>query len=91
MITLEHLRIYKKYHGDGDMLFRCGTSKEKEWMDYESWSMIDDLVQDLIFVEKGVASDSYIKFTNDKLRECCDSEDTIRELKNIALLLKNEK
>lgn len=91
MITLEHLKIFKKYHGDGDMLFRCGASKEKEWMDYESWSMIDDLVQDLIFVEKGVASDSYIKFTNDKLRECCDSEDTIRELKNIALLLKNEK
>ena len=48
-------------------------------------------IQDLIFIEKGSVSDSYIKFTNDKLRECCDSEDTIRELKNIVLLLRNEK
>ena len=30
-------------------------------MDYESWSIIDDLVQDLIFVEKGSVSDSYIQ------------------------------
>lgn len=52
MMTLEHLRVYKKYHGDGDILIRCATLKEKELMDYESWSMIDDLVQDLIFVEK---------------------------------------
>ena len=68
MITLEHLRIYKKYHGDGDILIRCATLKEKELMD-----------------------DSYIKSTNDKLRECCDSENAIRKLKNIALLLRNEK
>ena len=60
MITLEHLRIYKKYHGDGDILIRCATLKEKELMDYESWSIIDDLVQDLIFVEKGSVS---INFT----------------------------
>ena len=91
MITLEHLRIYKKYHGDGDILIRCATLKEKELMDYESWSIIDDLVQDLIFVEKGSVSDSYIKSTNDKLRECCDSKNAIRKLKNIALLLRNEK
>lgn len=91
MITLEHLKIFKKYHGDGDMLFRCGTSKEKEWMDYESWSMIDDLVQDLIFVEKGVASDSYTRFVSKKLRELCDSEETIRELKDIVLLLRKER
>ncbi len=87
MITLEHLRIYKKYHGDGDILIRCATLKEKELMDYESWAMIDDLVQDLIFVEKGVASDSYIRFVSKKIRECCDSEETIRELKDIVPLL----
>lgn len=72
-------------------MIRCATLKEKELMDYESWSIIDDLVQDLIFVEKGSVSDSYIKSTNDKLRECCDSENAIRKLKNIALLLRNEK
>ena len=91
MITLEHLRIYKKYHGDGDILIRCATLKEKELMDYESWSIIDDLVQDFIFLEKGSVSDSYIKSTNDKLSECCDSENAIRKLKIIALLLRNEK
>ncbi|KAB4461709.1 hypothetical protein GAN98_13275 [Bacteroides thetaiotaomicron] len=85
MITLEHLRIYKKYHGDGDILIRCATLKEKELMDYESWSIIDDLVQDLIFVEKGSVSDSYIKSTNDKLRECCDSENAIRKLKKYCI------
>lgn len=57
MITLEHLRVYKKYHVDGDILIRCATLKEKELMDCEFWSMIDDFIQDLIFIEKGSVSD----------------------------------
>lgn len=86
MITLKQLEIYKKYNGDGDALIRCATPNEKDLMDYKHWSLIDNLVQDLFLIKKGIASTSLIKSTDEKLKECCDSEKVIQTLKDIVLI-----
>ena len=52
-------------------------------MNYTYWGLIDDLVQDLIFIEKGLASVSFIKSTNEKLKTSCNNEETIQALKEI--------
>jgi len=84
MITLSHIEIYRKYNHDGDGFVRCATQEEKTIMDYKHWSLIDSLVQDLYLIKKGLASDSFIKSTDEKLSENCDGQQTIQALKELT-------
>lgn len=88
MITQAHIEIYMKYEGDGDGFIRCSTLKEKTIMNYKHWSLIDNFVQDLNLIEKGLASESFIKSVEEKIRENCDSEKTVEELKQMARIFK---
>lgn len=83
MITLRHIEIYKKYNGDGDGFVRCATQEEKSIMDYKYWSLIDNLVQDISFIKKGITSDTFIISLVERLKENCDNEETIKVLKEI--------
>ncbi len=85
MITLRHIQIYRKYSGDGDGFIRGATQDEKAIMDYKHWSLIDTLVQDLSIIRKGLASMSFIKSTDNKLRENSDSEETIQAIKDTSI------
>ena len=83
MITLEKVKIYASFNGDGDLYFR---SKHPQALIFGSseWSLIDDLVQDYIIVENGYASPSFIKELDEKALVICDSHETIDFLKSIA-------
>lgn len=83
MITNRHIEIYKKYGGDGDGLIRCATPEEKKIMDYNSWSLIENLLQDLFLIKKGISSLSFTESINQKLIDNCDNKDTIQALKEI--------
>ena len=83
MITLEHIEIYKKYGGNGDGFIRCATLEEKSIMSYHDWSLIDDIVQDLIIIKKGFASVSFIGLVDERLKKNCDNEEVIQVLMNM--------
>ena len=84
MITLRHIKIYKEYNGDGDGFVRCATQEEKSIMDYQHWSLIDNLIQDVNLVKKGLVSDTFMNSITERLKKNCDNEETIQALKEIA-------
>jgi hypothetical protein len=49
-------------------------------MPYKEWEMIDELIQNLELVEKGLASVDFKFQTLKKLSQACDSEKTQQEL-----------
>lgn len=83
MITRDKLKIYKKYSGDIDGWARVGKKSELEIMSDDDWTLVDELLQNLELVEKGLASDSFKSQTLDKLNSACDSEKTKQELKSL--------
>ncbi len=80
MITQEKLNIYKKYSGNMESWDRFGKKKDKRIMPYKEWEMIDELIQNLELVEKGLASVDFKLQTLKKLSQACDSEKTQQEL-----------
>ena len=83
MITTEKLKIYKKYSGNIEGWDRFGKKKDKSFLEYEEWELIDELIQNLELVEKGLAADSFKTQTLNKLNEACDNEKTQQELKSL--------
>ena len=77
MITLKCIEIYKKYGGNEDGFLRCATSEERLLLNY---ILLDEFVQDLIIVKRGLASGSFIKSLDERLGESCDDEATIHAL-----------
>lgn len=74
-ITLEHIKIYKHYGGDGDALVRIGTNREKEIMTYEAWKCVEDLLQEIAISKANL---------NSKLSTNTESQKVIDELIKIA-------
>jgi len=82
MITKAKLNIYKKYEGDGDMFVRCKNKSERDVIGNGDFGLIDDLLQNIEIVDKGLASQSFKdKLAND-LREKVDSDciDLLKQL-----------
>jgi hypothetical protein len=84
MITKSKLKIYDKYHGDGDMWQRIGTSDEKTTIDYNDWKLIENMIQDAILITNVKVSRSFTVKFEDELRENCDDESTKHLLIDIA-------
>ena len=80
MITIDKLKIYKKYLGNIDSWALSGKEKEFSLMNDDDWGLIYDLLQSLEIVENGVASDMFRTQTLSRLKESCDTEDTQQEL-----------
>lgn len=85
MITREHIEIYKKYNGNGDGFVRSGKPTEKEVLNYSDWKLMEELIQDIILIKKGLTSNSYSEKVFQKLNENCDNIETINELKIFAV------
>ena len=83
MITLERLKIYKKYSGNIESWDRFGKKKDKGFLEYEEWELIDELIQNIELVEKGLASESFKSQTLNKLNDACDNEKTQQDLKTL--------
>ena len=87
MITLDKLKIFYKYHGDGGMWVRLATPKEKNMVTYEDWKLIDSLIEDLTFIRKGVASEEYISKIHLIIKENFDNNETREYLTETVLNL----
>ncbi len=86
MLTLKHIEIYKSYNGDGDSFVRSASNEDKAYMTYEYWSLIDNFIQDIYLVKKGLASKTFSDNLCKKMCEECDSQETIKELKKLPVL-----
>jgi len=86
MITQDKIKVYKRFDGDIDSWARSGSKNEKLVMNDGDWYMIEELIQDLSLVEKGLASVTFNNDLSNRLTENCDSEKTIQALKAITNL-----
>ena len=84
MITEDKIKIYNQYDGDIDSWARSGSKKEKLIMTDEDWYVIDGLIQDLFMVKKGLVSSVFSENLNVKLKETCDNDSTVNQLKRLA-------
>ena len=73
-ITLEHIKVFNKHAGDGDMLVRTGTSKERELFEEDEWSFIDQAYQDLELINKNLVSEKYRRDSIEKIRSQTTNE-----------------
>lgn len=86
MVTQDKIKIYKRYNGDIDSWARSGSKKEKLIMNDNDWYIIEGLIQNLSLVKKGMASLIFSNDLNNKIKESCDSEETIQVLQQITEL-----
>lgn len=84
MITVDKIKIYKRFNGDVDGWARIGSKEEKSIMNDEDWFLIEGFIQDINLVKKGLASDTFMNLINERLKEKCDSQETIQEIKELA-------
>jgi hypothetical protein len=84
MITVEKLKVYEKYSGEGDALLRCGTSLEKALLTYKDLRLIDELLQSIRLIDKNVTSSSFIEGANKKFQDVCESHEVILFLQQLA-------
>ncbi len=83
MITRRKIKIYKKYDGDGDKWARSWFVFYE--MSDADWGLLERLIQDIILVNNGLASDDYAAALEKKLIENCDTPETIARLKDLAI------
>lgn len=59
MITIEKLKIYRHYKGDGDSFARSGRNSEKELINDNDWSIITSSEQNIELIAKGLSSSEF--------------------------------
>jgi len=84
MITVDKIKIYSRFNGNVDGWARVGTTEEKSIMNDDDWFLIDTFIQDLSLVKKRLASDSFMKSINERLKENCDTDETIQAIRDLA-------
>ena len=85
MITQRKLEIYNSFHGDVDTWCRMtmGTDSSFE-MEREDWYLIDNLLEGLSLIKKGIVSKEYEEKIRKDLNNNCDSDETIRQLEKLV-------
>ena len=81
MISTKSLKIFKKLNGDFDLFLR--SYNDKPWLNEAIWRKIEDLIQSLTLINKGLCSPEFKEKINLELRTVCDSEETIEKLKSM--------
>ena len=84
MLTVKKIEIYSRYSGDVDAWARNNSKKEFSIISDEDWYLIDGFIQDLTLVINGLASSEFNSSLNDRLKENCDTEETINKIKKIV-------
>jgi hypothetical protein len=84
MLTEEKLKIYKRYQGDIDSWARGGSKNEKLAMNENDWHIIDDLVQDISLIVKGLASKDFEDRVKERLKESCIDQGIIKQVSKLA-------
>ena len=84
MITLDKLKIYKRYKGDGDMFGLAGRPVERQIVNDADWILIDTLLQDVIVIDRKLGSESRVAEAEQRLRETCADDEVIEEIRCLA-------
>jgi hypothetical protein len=84
MITITKLKEYEQYQGFYDGFYLQKVKKGLNITSDDEWYLMRDLIQDLKLVNKNLASKEYEENLNKKLKENCDNEETITQLKKLA-------
>ena len=80
MITKEKIEIYKYYDGDVDKFFHASRLHKKK-MSEDDFFLITRLIQDIIIIKNGLASNEFREKVENSIQENCDSLETISFLK----------
>jgi len=83
MITKEKLKIYEKYKGDSDTFFRLRLFKSRRIQESD-FVEIQNILQEVRLVNRGLASDEYSSKVKQRLIEECDGQETINYLNSLA-------
>lgn len=83
MITQRKIEIFKKFSGDIDHFARVGTPQDKIDISDKDWALIDNFLQDLELVDKGLAADSFVKSLDIRLKKNLESETILQDLKSL--------
>ncbi len=84
MITKAKLQVYNAFAGDIDSWIRLGSELQKSILDDNEWMLIDNFIQDLSLVNKGLVSYRFSENLKSVLDENCEQGETIHELKKLA-------
>ncbi len=84
MITKTKLKIFHRNDGDGDIWLRTSWWWQRKKMTPEDWPLIEQLIQDLKLINKGLVATSYAENVYKKIRESCEDESTVKELEILA-------
>ena len=82
MITIDKVKIFSKFNGDGDMWSRSDNPEDK-LIDYKEWSLIDNLIQDFTIVQNGFASLEFLTAFNNNLTGNFEDQETIELFKTL--------
>lgn len=91
MINKTKIKIYCKYDGNIDSWTRSIFKKDKLAISDEDWFLIDSFLQDLSIVNKGLTSLHYNDTLNFKIKENCDTDETMKALKALVSKEKERK
>jgi hypothetical protein len=81
-ITIERLKIYQRYKGDGDAITRVGKRNDKESFGADIgglWTIIASKIQDVELIKTGLVSKGLKSQIINDLKEVCD-KDSFEEL-----------
>src|SRR5688572_23683760 len=81
MITTKKISLYKKYEGEGDRFLRSAWPWQRNSISPDEWQMIEQSIQDIKLMDRGLASDSYKEALLEKIKANCENEKTIAELR----------
>jgi hypothetical protein len=86
MLTIEKINTYIRYRGflDGYVLL---TKRSEDLISGEDWVLIQEIIQDLNLINKGLTSGLYTEEVNKKIIDNCDSLETQKRLKEIPTLM----
>lgn len=84
MITKKKISIYMKYSGDIDAWARTMSKSSSANMNDNDWSLMNEFLQDFRIIKQGLASQEYVERFHKKLKESCDNEATIKQIKKLA-------
>jgi len=84
MITKVKLKEYEEYHGYYDGFYMQKVKNGTNITNEDEWYVISSIIQDIRLVIKRLVSKEFSDNLNKRLKENCDNEETIDQLKKLA-------
>jgi hypothetical protein len=83
MLTYNKIKLYIKFKGDIDGWARANKQPSEEMSD-KDWFLIEGLIQDIVLVQRGLASIDFANNLTQRLEVECDGKETIQQLEKLA-------